>query len=256
MREHVAAVLAAVVGGIPHDVELYIEQLLEFQSHACPFQLSCVFRVMYCAQGFVASHQVQPCRHELRQRFGQLLPQFLYECLRQPFHHAGCYAFFLHHLGGGVVRLHPHRRQFHRVGRVNVGMDHVYPSVEHRRAPEHHILCAYPVCLLGILTAVEPCQVHHSRTVAEVCHHALLARPHIEGLETEYPAAYLYKGHFAGQFPDCVYTAAVNILVWEVHEHVAVGVDAEFRAQYLLAGRAHTGQKLYVGGLDAPCGCV
>ena len=108
--------------------------------------------------------------------------------------------------------------------------------VEDGGLAEDEIVRADTVVLLGILAAsTEPYQIHHTGTVAEVGDDALLASAHLKGLEAQDVAYDLYERHVARQLVDGVHLRAVHMLVGEVLEQVAEGLDAQLFAEHLLA---------------------
>lgn len=75
---------------------------------------------------------------------------------------------------------------------------------------------------------------------------AFLPRTGGELLETEYPPLYLHVGHVARQLADAVNTAAVNIFVGIIFEHLSPRGDIDILFQYVPASRADTWQEFYV----------
>ena len=163
--EHVAPVLASLVAGIAHYAQLDVEKLFKLEPGAGPFKLARVFRIVYCAQGFVAPHHVETSHHLVGQRLGQGLFHTLDEALGEPFDGTRSQPGLLHLLRSRVIWLQPHCRKLQRVGLVDVGVHHVDAPVEHRWLAEDDVHRAGPVCLLGILASVEPRKVHHRRAV-------------------------------------------------------------------------------------------
>ena len=114
-------------------------------------------------------------------------------------------------------------------------MLHLYAVVEHARPSEDQIVGAYLVVLLGIFASVEPHQVQNACAVREMSHHTLAARSHLKGLKAEYVADDLHERHVARQLTHLVDFCAVNVFIGVVVQQVAIGVNAEFLAQHLLA---------------------
>ena len=83
MLENIATVLASLVLGIPQDVQLHIEQLLELQAHSGVGELVGCLRVMDVAEGRVAAHEVQTVGDEGRERLGQQFLDLLEQRLRK-----------------------------------------------------------------------------------------------------------------------------------------------------------------------------
>ena len=99
------------------------------------------------------------------------------------------------------------------VRRFYLGVLHLYAVVEHTRTAKHQIVLAYLVVLLGILATVEPHKVHDASPVAEVSHHALLVRPHVERLEAQYLPNHLHEGHVARQLAHGIDLRAIHIFI-------------------------------------------
>ena len=125
-------------------------------------------------------------------------------------------------------------------------MGDVDAVVEDGRLAEYHIFRAYLVTLFGIFPALKPHEVGDACAIGEMGHHTLLARTHLERLETEDMSHDLYERHVACQFVDGVDLRPIDMLVGVVFEQVAIRVDTEFIAQYLLPVRSHPWQVLYV----------
>ena len=247
MAEDEAAVLAALVAGVPQYVELHEEQLLELQPDACLLQRLGVGRIVNPAQCLVAAYQVQPLYDEVGQRLGHRFLNGVYQYAGEPFDSTRVHAHLLHLLRRVVVGQHVHGREFQRVGGFHVGVNHLYAVVEDGGLAEHDVVGSHLIFFNGTLAIVEPHQVHDaSAAVGEVCHHALLAAAHLEGLETQYASLHLHEGHVARQFADGVEPAAVDVLVGVVFQQVAVCGDAQFLAEHLLALGAYARQVLDV----------
>ena len=104
----------------------------------------------------------------------------------------------------------------------------VNSSVECRRLTEHDILFTYFVMCSRIFSSIKPSEVHQVSSVGEVSHHAFLPWSHFESFETQYSTKYLDIRHFSVHFVYSVDLASVYILVWEGHEQIGEGLDAEF----------------------------
>ena len=115
--------------------------------------------------------------------------------------------------------------------------------VEDGGLAEDQVVCADTVVLLGILAAgTEPHEVHDARAVAEMGDDALFTRTHLEGLKAQDMADDLHERHVARQLVDGVHLRAVHVLVREVFQQVAKGLDAQLVAEYLLAVGAYARQ--------------
>ena len=77
-------------------------------------------------------------------------------------------------------------------------------------------------------------------------HDTLLARSHLESLETQDMSHDLYEGHVARQVVDGIDLGTIDILIGIVLQQVTIGVDTEFVTQNLLPVGTHTRQVLYV----------
>ena len=114
-------------------------------------------------------------------------------------------------------------------------MGHVDAVVEDGGLAKHDILDTYLIGLFGIFPALEPHEVHDTRSVTEMGHHPFLAWAHLEGLETENFADNLNKRHVARQLVDGIDLRTVDILVRVVVDQVTISEDSEFFTQNLLA---------------------
>ena len=245
VAEDVATILSAVVAGISDDVQLDEEQLFELQTDASPFEVFGVLGVVDVAQGLVAPHQVVGARDEVGDGLWQGR-QLLQHGPRQLLDVARGKSTLLHLLRRGVVGLQTHRGEFERVGSIHVRMGDVDAVVEDRGFAEDHVFYADPITLLGVFATLEPYEVGDARTIGEMGHDTFLARSHLEGLETEDMTHDLYEGHVASEFVDGIDLGTIDILIGVELQQVAVGVDAEFVAQYLLTVRSYARQVLYV----------
>ena len=77
-------------------------------------------------------------------------------------------------------------------------------------------------------------------------HHALLARTHCEGLETQDVSHHLNKRHVASEFVDGVDFGTVDVFVRIILKQVAIALNAKLIAQHLFAVRAYARQVFYV----------
>jgi len=118
--------------------------------------------------------------------------------------------------------------------------------VEDGRLAEYNVFRTYLVTLFGIFPTLKPHEVTDACAIGEMGYDTLLARSHLEGLETEDMSHDLYEGHIASQFVDGIDLRPVNVLVRIVLEQVTIGVDTKFFTQYLLPVRSHPRQVLYV----------
>ena len=125
-------------------------------------------------------------------------------------------------------------------------MGEVDTVVEDGRFAEDHVFRAYPIGLFGVFSTIKPSEVADSRTIREMGDDTLFARTHGETLETEDMSHDLHIGHVASQFMDGVDLRTVHIFIRIVFEQVAIGFDAKFVAQHLLAIRANPRQELDV----------
>ena len=81
-------------------------------------------------------------------------------------------------------------------------MGDVDAVVEDGRLAKHHVFGSDLVVLFGIFTTLEPYEVCNACAIGEMGYYALLARPHLERLETEDMTNDLHERHIAGQFVD------------------------------------------------------
>ena len=107
---------------------------------------------------------------------------------------------------------------------------------------KHQVVRTYLVGLHGIFAAIEPHQVHDACTVREMSHHALLAGPHLEGLETQDVPHHLHKRHIARQLVYGIDLRAVHIFVGIILQQVTKCLDAKFLTQQLLPVGAYARQ--------------
>ena len=164
-------------------------------------------------------------------QWGQFLEQATYQFLER----TRVETPLLHLLRRGVVGLHAHRRELQRIGPVYIGMGHVDAVVEDGGFTEYDIFDTDLIGLLGIFPALEPHEVHDTRSVAEMGHHTFLAWAHLEGLETENFADNLNERHVARQLVDGIDLRTVDILVRVIVDQVTISEDSEFFTQNLLA---------------------
>ncbi len=206
-----------------------------------------MLRIVYQPQSLVAADEVQLPGDEVGQRLVHRLPKHAEQRLGEALDGPRVQPRLLHLLGSMIVRQHRHRRKLQVVSLVHVGVHHLNAPVEHLRAAEDDVLPAYGILLDGVLGIVKPCQIHHpARTVSEVGHDPLLARPHLERLERENAPFHLYERHVARQFGNAVDPRAVNVLVGIVLQQVAKRPDAQFLAEHPSALGPYARQVLYV----------
>ena len=246
LREDVAAVLAAMVGGVTQYVELHVEELLELQSLARLLHLDGVLRIVDAAQGSVARDEVACVHDEVGQRLGYRLRYLLQHRLHHLLQGARGDVALLHLLGSDVVGLHAHLGELQFGGALYLGMRELEASAVYRGASKHDVVFAHLVGLVNVLRAGEPHEVDHSPAVGEVSHDALLACRHLELLKREYPAAYLHERHVALQFVYGIDAAPIHIFIWIVLQQVAPGAHAQLLVEHVLLIGADSRQIHYV----------
>ena len=125
-------------------------------------------------------------------------------------------------------------------------MRELEPTVVDCWPSEDNVVFVHLIILVDVLCAREPHEVNHTSSVAEMCHHTLLAWRHLKLLERQYLAPYLHEGHVARQLVNGIDAAPVHIFIWIVLQKVAPCVDIQFLVEDILAVGAYTGQIHYV----------
>ena len=229
--EHMPTDNALAHTGISKDGKLHIEEFLKLQPIVGLREFVGGGGIMRRTQSLVQRHHAQAfqqvARQGLRYRPHLYLAQKgackLLQCARGE----SC---LLHTLRCLIVRLHAHLAQHQRVGRVYIGMREVYPVVEERRTAEDDIVGVQLHRLQYILLGVEPNAVHPAVPVSKMPYKALpSALAHL--LETDELSADLHKGHVGSKFRRAVKPAPIYVLVGEIVQQVAPGLQTQFLLQ-------------------------
>ena len=150
-----------------------------------------------------------------------------------------------HTLGGTIIGLEPHAAVDDVVGKVYLGMCYVVTPVEERGFPEKRIYYTGLVTLGNIFDAFEPYQLYCPRTVVEGGYEPASCALALRGVG-DYAAFELYIGHCACYLGYTICLAAVDVLIGEVVEHIAIGANVELARQKLGTLLSYPGQVLYV----------
>ena len=199
-------------------------------------------RVVDMTECCVARHQSKAVGDEGWQRLGQRRAHVLEHAFREPFDGPRVQPHVLHLLGGHVVRLHAHLREFHVARFLDVGMGKLIAVVVDGGPSEDNILGVDFVVAGDVLGTAEPHQVDHTRPVGHVGHDAFAAVSHLKLLETQNLSFYLHERHVARQFADLIDFRAVHIFIRVILQQVTKCVDAQFLAQYILPSGSYAWQ--------------
>ena len=114
-------------------------------------------------------------------------------------------------------------------------MLHLYTIVEDAWFTKDKIVGTYFIVLLGVFTTIKPNQIHDACAIREMSHYALLARPHLESLETQDMSYHLHERHVASQLAYTINLRTIYVFIRVILEQVAVGLDAQFLTERLPA---------------------
>ena len=145
-----------------------------------------------------------------------------------------------HLLRGDVIGLHAHFGELQAVGLVHFGMGKLVASAIDGGFSEDDVFGVYLIEILWALRQ-EPHQIADARAVGEMSDDANLPWSHGKFLKTQDVAFHLYVG-IRGKFVDGVELRTVHMLIGEILQQVAKGLDAQFPLQQFLSLGAYARQ--------------
>ena len=121
-------------------------------------------------------------------------------------------------------------------------MSDAEPAVVNAWSAEDDVLFAHLIVLIDVLQPIEPDEVNHAMTIAEVGHGKLLTLACADFLVGKNLAFQLNKGHIGLQFIDVIDAASVDILIRVVFQELSPRRNAELLLQNLGAPWSHARQ--------------
>ncbi len=212
------------------DIELDIEQLLQFEAVLRLAQHLRGFREVDVVERFVQVHEFVLPDEPGGEGFGDFLFDGLENGilnLADGFRIQEC---LLHFFRGRVHRLESHEQGGGFVEAVDFRMDDIQPAVEFRRLPENQVFLLGVELPGEVFESFEPHQFQRPRVVVRDGGHALrLARAH--RLQVADARLDLNVRQLLVQFRNGVNLGAVDILVGHMIKHVLVALHAQLFLQ-------------------------